>query len=198
MSDSLPPHGPQHARLPCPSPSCSNLCPLSPIISSSVFPFSFCLQSFPAPGSFLRNWLFASGSQSIGASVSAVLPVNIQDWFPLGLTGLIFLKSKRLSRVFSNTTAEKHQFFGALPSLWSKSHIHTWVRVSEVTQSCPTLCDPIDCSLPGSSVHGIFQAIVLEWIAISFSMGSSQPRARTQVSNTIDRCFTVWAKMGHR
>jgi len=108
VSDSLWPHGLQHARLPCPSPSpgaCSNLCPLSwwchTTILSSVIPFSSCLQSFPASGSFLMNWLFASGGQSIGTSASAsVLPMNIQVWFPLGLTGLVSLLFKGLSRVF--------------------------------------------------------------------------------------------------
>ena len=102
MSDSLWPRRLQHARLPCPSPiprACSNLSPSSqwyhPTISSSVIPFSSCLQSFPASGSFLRSQFFASGSQSIGASASAlVLPINTQDWFPLGLTGLISLQSK--------------------------------------------------------------------------------------------------------
>ena len=100
----------------------------APTISSSVVPFSSCLQSFPTSGSFLMSWLFASGGQSIGVSTSAsVLPMNIQDWFPLGLTGLISLQSKGLSGVFSNTTVQKHQFFGAQPSLWSNSHIHTWL-----------------------------------------------------------------------
>ena len=120
VSDPLRPHGLQLARLPCPSPSpraCSYSCPLSqwchPTISSSVVPFS-CLQSFPASGSFLMSRLCASGGQSIGASASAsVLPMNIQDWFPLGLTGLISLQSKGISRVFSNTTVQRHQFFGA-------------------------------------------------------------------------------------
>ena len=89
-------------------------------------PFSSCLQSFPASGSFLMSWLFASGGQSIGASASAsVLPMNIQGWFPLELTGWISLQSKGLSRVFSKTPVQKHQFFGAQPSLWSYSHIHS-------------------------------------------------------------------------
>ena len=121
MSDFLRPHGLLHTRLPCPSPtfrSCSNSCPWSrwchSTISSSVVPFSSLLQSFPAPGSFPMSQLFTSGGQSIGVSASAlVLPMNIQDWFPLGLTGLISLQSKGLSRVFSNTTVQKHQFFGA-------------------------------------------------------------------------------------
>ena len=104
-------------------------CPLSrwchPTISSSVAPLSSCPQSFPASGSFPVSQFFASSGQSIGASAS-VLPMNVQDWFPLGLTGLISLLSKRFPRVFSSTV-QKHQFFGAQPSLWSNSHIHTWL-----------------------------------------------------------------------
>ena len=123
VSNSLQPHGRQHSRLPCPSPTpgaCSNLCPLSwwshPIISSSVNLFSFCLQSFPASGSSPKSQLFTSGGQSTGASASgSVLPMNIKGWFPLGLTGLISMLSKGLSRVFSNTTVEKDQFFGVQP-----------------------------------------------------------------------------------
>ena len=125
-------HGLQHARLPCSLPSpgaCSNSCPCwwcHPTISSSVTHFSSCLRSLPASGSFPVSWLFASGGQSIGASASAsVLSMNIQSWFPLGLTGWISLQSKGLSRVFSNTTVKKHHFFGAQPSLQSNSHIHT-------------------------------------------------------------------------
>ena len=96
--------------------------------SSSVVPFSSCFQSFPASGSFPMNWLFTSGVPSSGASASAsVLPVNIQDWFPVGLTGLISLQSLELSRLFSNTTVEKNQFFSAQPSLWFNSHIHIWL-----------------------------------------------------------------------
>ena len=132
QSDSLRSHGLQHARLLCPSPTpgaCSNSCPSSrswrPTILSSVVPFSSCLQSFPASGSFLMSWLFVSGDQSIGASASAlVLPMNIQDWFPFGWTGLISLQFKRLSRVFSNTTVQKHQFFHAQLSLSSNSLSH--------------------------------------------------------------------------
>ena len=100
-----------------------------PTISSSVIPFSSCLQSFPASGSFPMSQFFQSDGQSIEASASAlVLPMNIQDWFALGLTGLISLQSKRLSRVFSNITVQKHQFLGAQFSLWSNSHIHTWLK----------------------------------------------------------------------
>ena len=176
LSNSLWPHGLQHARLPCPSLSpevCSHSCPLSlfssvqllshvwlfatprtaacqaslsitssqsllnscPLsrwchstITSSVVPFSSCLQPFPASGSFQMNQFLASGGQSIRVSASApVLPMNIQDWFTLGLTALISLKSKGLSRVFSSTTVWKHQFFSTQPSLWSNSHIHTWL-----------------------------------------------------------------------
>ena len=134
MSDSLRPHGLQHTRLPCPSPTpraYSNSCPLSrwchPTISSSVIPFSSCLQSFPASRSFLVSQFFTSGDQSIGVSASAsVLPMNIQDWFPLGWIGWISLQSKGLSRVFSNATVQKHHFFGTHLSLQSNSHIHTW------------------------------------------------------------------------
>ena len=125
MPNSLQPHEPQHARPPCPSPTprvYPNSCPLSRwchlTISSSVVPLSSCPQSFPASGSFQMNQFFTSGGQSIRVSTSAsVLPMNIQDWFPLGWTGWISLQSKGLSRVFSNTTVQKHQFFGAQPWL---------------------------------------------------------------------------------
>ena len=134
MSHSLQPHGLQHARLTCPSLSprvCSNSCLLSqwghPTISSTVVPFFSGLQPFPVSESIPMSQLFTSGGQSTGASASAsVLPMNIQDWFPLGLTGLIYLQSKELSRVFPYTTVWRHQFFSIQPSLWSNSHIHTW------------------------------------------------------------------------
>ena len=132
MSHSLRPHGLQHARLPCPSPApgaCSNSCPSSqwchPTISSSVIPFSSCPQSFPA---FLLSQFIASGGPRIGAPAPAsVLPMNSQDWFHWGWTGLISLQSKRFSRVFFNTTVQKHQFFSSQLSLWSNSHIHIWL-----------------------------------------------------------------------
>ena len=132
LTDYLWPNRLQHARLPCPSPTprvYSNSCPLSwwchPTISSS---FSSCLQSFPAPGSFPRSQLFASGGQSIRVSdLVSVLPMNIKDWFPLGRAGWISLHSKGLSRVFSNSTVQKHQFFDSQLPLWSNSHIHTWL-----------------------------------------------------------------------
>ena len=140
MSNSVRPHGLQHARLPSPSlGACSNSCLLSqwcqPSILSSVVPFSSCLQSFPSSGSFLKSQLFTSGGHNIGTSASAsVLSMNIQDWFPLGLTGLISLQSKGLSRIFSNTTVPKHQFFDPQSSLWSNSHIHTWLLEDLWTQ----------------------------------------------------------------
>ena len=137
LSSVAQPHGLQHSR-PSPTPrACSNSCPSSrwchPTISSSVFPFSFCLQSFPASGSFPMSQLFTLGGQSIGASASAsVLPINILwflewifYWFPLGWTDLISLQSKGLLRVFSNTTVQKHQFFGSqLSSHSTTRHIH--------------------------------------------------------------------------
>ena len=134
MFDSLWPHESQHARPPCPSPTPgvhSNSCPSSrwchPAISSSVIPFFSCLQSFPASGSFPVSQLFTSGGQSIGVSAStSVLSMNTQDWSPLGWTGWISLQSKGLSRIFSNTTVQKHQFFGAQLSSQSNFHIHTW------------------------------------------------------------------------
>ena len=135
MSDTLQLHGLQHARPPCPSSTSGvfpNSCPLSwwchPTISSSVIPFSSHPQSFPASGSFQMSQLFTSGGQKIGVSAStSVLPTNIQDWFPLGWTGWISLESKGLSRVFSNTTVQKHQFFNTQFSLYSNSHIHIWL-----------------------------------------------------------------------
>ena len=134
ISNSLRPHGLQHSRLPCPSPTpgaCSNSCPLSwwchPIILSSVTPSPPVFNLSQHQGLF--QWVSSLHQlANIGASASAsVLPVNIQDWFPLGLTGLIFLQSKGLPRVFSNTTVQKYQFFSAQLSSQSNSHIHTWL-----------------------------------------------------------------------
>ena len=134
VSDTLRPHGLQHTRPPCPSPThrvYSNSCPLSrwchPTISSSVVPFSFHLQSFPASRSFQKSHFFSSGGQSIHVSASAsVLPMNIQGWFTLRCTGWISVQSKRLSRIFS-TTVQKHQFSGPQFSLWSNSEVRTWL-----------------------------------------------------------------------
>ena len=138
MSDSFQPHESQHARPPCPSPTPRvhpNSCPSSQwchsAISSSVVPFSSCPQSLPASRSFPMSQLFAWGGQSIGVSaLASVLPKNTQDWFPLEWTGWISLQSKGLSRVFSNTTVQKHQFFGTQLSWQSNSHIHTWLLKS--------------------------------------------------------------------
>ena len=135
VSDFLRPHELQHARPPCPSPTPRvhpNPCPLCqwchPTISSSVVPFSSCPQSLPASGSFPMSQLFAWGGRSTGVSASAsVLPKNTQDWSPLEWTGWISLQSKGLSRVFSNTTVQKHQFFSAQLFSQSNIHIHTWL-----------------------------------------------------------------------
>ena len=134
LPDSLQPHGLKHTRPPCPWPTygeCSNSHPLSqgchPTISSSVIHLSSCLQSISATGSLQMSQFFALSGPSIGISASAlVLPMNIQDWFPLGWTGCISLQSKGISRVFSNTTVQKHQFLSAQLYLLSNSHIHTW------------------------------------------------------------------------
>ena len=135
VSDSLRPHEPQNSRPPYPSPTSGvypNPCPSSwwwhLTISFSVVPFSSCPQSFPASGSFQMSQLLAAGGQSIGVSASAsVLPMNTQDWSPLGWTGWISLQSKGPSRVFSNTTVQKHQFFCTRLSSQSNSHIHAWL-----------------------------------------------------------------------
>ena len=134
VSDSLQPHESQHARPPCPSPTPwvhSNSCPSSrwchPAISSSVIPFSSCPQSLPASGSFPMSQLFARGGQSVGVSaLASVLPMSTQEWLPSKWTGWISLQSKRLARVFSNTTVQKHQFVSVQLSSQSNSHIHTW------------------------------------------------------------------------
>ena len=134
VPNSLQPHESQHARPPCPSPTPGvhwDSCPLNrwchPAISSSVVPFSSYPQSFAASGSFLMSQLFTWGGQSIGVSaLASVLPKNMQDWSPLEWTGWISLQSKGLSRAFSNTTVQKHQFFGTQLSLQSNFHIHTW------------------------------------------------------------------------
>ena len=153
MSDSLWPHGLQHARLPCPSLSptvCSNSCPWSwwchPSISSSIALFSSsCPQSFPASGSFPMSWLFSSSDQSIG-NWASVLPLNIQSWFPLRLTGLISLQSKGLSRVFSSTTVWKHQLSFMLNLLYGPTltSIHDYWKSHSF--DCLDLCWQIDVS----------------------------------------------------
>ena len=195
MSDSLQTRGLQHARLPCPSPSsgaCSSSCPLSqwchPTISSSVFPFS-CLQSSPALGSFPVSQLFKSGGQSIGASGSAsVLPMNIQDWFSLGLTSLISLQSKGFSRVFSDTTVQKHQFLGTQPCLWSNSHpyssvqllSHVWLFVTPWTAAHQTPCPfPTPRACSNSSLSNQWCHPTISSSVIPFSYLQSFPASRT-------------------
>ena len=164
VSDSLRPHESQHARPPCPSPSPgvhSDSCPSSqwchPAISSSVVPFSSCPQSFPASGSLQMSQLFASGGQSIGVSAStSVPPMNTQDWFPLEWTDRISLHSKGLSRVFSNTTVQKHQFFSTQLSLQSNFHIHPWL-LEKLWLDGPLLAKWcfcfLKCCLVNPSVH---------------------------------------------
>ena len=139
MSNSLRPHELQHTRAPCPSltPGVVKLMSIESVMPSShlilCVPFSSCPQSLPASESFPVSQLFAWGGQSIGVSASAsVLPINPQDWSPLERTGWISLQFKGLSRVFSNTTVQKHQFFGAQPSSHSNSHIHTWLQEEKV------------------------------------------------------------------
>ena len=264
MPDSFRPHGLQHDTPPCPSPSpgvCSNSCPLSrwcrPTILSSAIPF-FCLQSFPESGSFPMSQLFTWGGQSIGASTSVpVLPMSIQDWFPLGLTGLISLLSKGLSGVFSSTTVWKQCILlvfalfrpGKNHTLWntaifafthvfwilldvssrrdsrtacpiaktkitqrravqlsvkkpyvgiSREHCCDDLGVCLLSQSCPTLSKPMVCSPPGSSIHGILQARILEWVAISFSRGSSPSRDRTPSLLCLLHCRQILYLLNHQ
>ena len=190
LCPSLSPHGLQHTRLPWPSPSpgvCSNSCPLSQWCHHLLFccPLFFLPSSFPSTSVFSNELALWMRWPNIGA-LASVLPMNIQGWFPLGLTGLISLQSKGFSRVFSRPTIWNHQFFSAQPSLWShikrslyNSHICVCMLV---TQLCPTLCNPMDCSPPGSSANGISQARILEWVAVSFSRGYSGPRDTTQFS----------------
>ena len=171
MSDSLRPHGLQHTRLPCPLPApeaYSNSCPSSqwchPIISFSVAPFSSCLQSFPASGSFSMSQLFASGSRSTGASaLASILPMNIQGRFPLGMTGLISLLSKGLSRVFSSTTVQSMNSLVLSPFYG------------------PTF----------TSIHDYWKNRSFNWVAIPFSRGSSWPKDGAQVSCIAGGFFTI-------
>ena len=171
------------------SRTCSDSCPLSqwchPTISSSLVPFPSCPQSFPASGSFPVSQSFASGGQSVVASAS-VLPMNIQDWFRLGLTSLISLQSKELSRVFSNTTVQKHHFFGTQLSLWSNSHIHIkwkWKSLSRVWLFATPLTIQ-STEFPGQNTG---------MGSLSFSRGSSQPSGQTQVSHIAGGFLTSWA-----
>ena len=158
----------------------SNLCPLSrwchPTTSSSVVPFSSCLQSFPASGSCQMSQFFASDGQGIGVSASAsVLPTNIQGWFPLGLTGWISLQSNRVLLSIkeigkaSDIDIRRGQKECPLSSFLARRFLSVAAAAAKSLQSCPTLCNPIDRSPPGSPIPGILQARTLEWVAISFS-----------------------------
>ena len=164
MSDSLWPHGLQHTRPPCPSPTSGvypNSCPLSrwchPTISSSVVPFSSCPQSFPASGSLQMSQLFASGGQSIGVSAStSVLPMIIQNWSPLGWTGCISLQSKGLSRVFSNTTVQKHQLFGTqFSSVQSVSRVRLFATPSTAARQASLSITNSHSSLKLTSIESV-------------------------------------------
>ena len=201
VSDSLQPHELKHARLACPSPAprvYPNSCPLScwchPTISSSaIVPFSSRLQSFPVSGSFPLSRLFISGGQSIGASNSAsVLPMNIQGSFPLGLTGFISLQSKGLSR--SSPAAQLESINSSAYNTYY--HVNTMCLLAcmgvKSLQLCRTLCNPMDCSPPGSSVLGIFWARILAWVAISFSSGPHSVRSLHQDPAVLG-CPTVMA-----
>ena len=189
MSDSSKPHGLQYARLPCPSPTpgaCSYSCPSSqwchPTTSPSVFPFS-CLQSFPASGAFPVIQFFASGGQSIRVLASA----SVQGWYPLGFTSLIYSLSKGLSRVFSSTTAWKHQFFGTQPSLWSNSHIHNmttgktialtiWTFVGKVTSLLLNMLSGVVIAFLPRSKH-----LLISWLQ-SLSAVILEPKKRISVT----------------
>ena len=174
MSDSLPPHGLQHARHPCPSPPrvSSDSCPLSwwccLTISSSVILFASCLQSFLVSRSFLTSQLFASGGQSFGVSASAVLSMNIQGWFHLGLTGFISLLSKGLSKSLLQHHGQKSQFFGTQPFIWSNTHIHTWLLKKQLLWLYRPLSAKwclwfLICCLAFSSPHSSALAWKIPW-----------------------------------
>ena len=159
-------------------------------ISSFVIPLSFCLQSFPASGSFPMRWLFASGGQNIGASASpSVLPMNIQGWFPLGLTVLISLLSKWLSRVFSSTTFSKHPFFIPQPSLWTTSHICTWLlkkTIALTLQSFVCKVMPLLYNMLSRFVIAFLQrskCLLISWLqsTICSDFGTQE--------NTVCQCF---------
>ena len=165
----------------------SNSCPLSrwyhPTVSSSVVPFASCLQFFPASGSFPMSRLFSSGGQSIGASaLTSVLPMNIQDWFPLGFTKTFIF----ITRAYLSCQNKKSRL---LCFFWTY-----YLESESVSRSVMSYSlQPIDHNLPGSSVHGILQARIWEWVAFLFSRGSSPPRDYVWVSLIVSRFFTVWA-----
>ena len=226
MSDSLWPLEPQNPRPPCPSPTPGvhpNPCPSSqwchPTISSSVIPFFSCPQSFPASGTFQMSQLFVSGVQTIEASAStSVLPMNTQDWSPLGWTGWISLQSKGLSRVFSNTTVQKHQFFSThlecilqYHTCLSAKHPHLQFRENPWNSPGPntgmgslSLLQGVFPTQGSNPVLPHCRRIlhqlshkgsprILELVAYPFFRGSSWPRNRTRVSCITGRFFTTWA-----
>ena len=196
VSDSLWPHGLQHIRLSCPSLSprdCSNSCPSSwwchPTVSSSVARFSSYPQSFAESGSFPMNQLFTPGDQSTGASASAsVLPVNTQSWFLLVLTDLISLLSKGLSGVFSSTTVWKHQFFGAQPSLWSNSHMHTWlwIFVSEVMPLLFNMLSRLVVVFPPRSKH-----LLISWLKSSSAVILEPKKIKSVTVSIVSHLFAM-------
>ena len=203
MSDFLWPCGLQHTRLPhlsiTNSRACSNSCPSSrwchPTISLSVIPFSFCLQSSPASGSFPMSQFFASGGQSIGVSGGQCICVSSKrsikrPWLcktptPDSLSVLVL--GSICDPFLSDALLLEAQLWRSLTCISGPK-----VKV-KVAQSCPALCNPIECSLPGSSVHGILQTRILKWVAIPFSRGSSQHRDKAQVYHISGRFFTIWA-----
>ena len=189
MSDSLRTHELQHARPPCPSPTPRvhwDSCPLSqwchPTISSSVTSFSSCPQSFPTSGSFPMRWLFPSGSKSIGA-LASVLPLNIKGWFPLGLTGLITLHSKGFSRVFSNTTAQKHQFFSAQPSLRRRQQHPTPVLLPGKSHGRRSL---VGCSPWGREESGTTERLHFDFSLSCIGEGNGNPLQCSCLENPRD------------
>ena len=197
MSNSLRPHEPQHTKPPFPSPTPGvypNSFPLSqsyyPTISSSAVPFSSCLQSFPASGAFQMSQLFASGGQSIGVLAStSVLPMNTQDWSPLGWPGWISLQSKGLSRVFSNTTAQKHQFFMILSDGTGYHLLHDWSFLSE--KRCYDLVHCLVEDWSGIRQHGKYLFVQEHtWYTAGvyshyFHLGLSQGQHRSSTDQTL-------------
>ena len=168
-------------------------------ISSSVTPFSSCLQSLPASGYFPMNWLFTSGGQSIGASdPSSVLPMNSQSWFPLGLTGLIYMLSKGLSTVFSSTMVRKHQLVGAHPSLWSNSHICTWLLENPtliIQTFVSKVLSPVFNMLPRFVIafHSISKCLLISWLQ-SPSTVILKPRKERGWENSSKKS-SLWKQM---
>ena len=212
VSDSLWPPGLQHTRLPCLSLFSgvySNSCLLNRwcylTISSSATLFSFCLQSFPASGSFPMSQLWVSGGQSTGASASpSALSMNIQGWFPLGLTGLISLQTMGLSRVFSSTIVHKHQFFGAQPFLWSNSHIYTWLLEKPVALTIWTFAGKAMSLLIFNTMSRFVKAflprskrLLISWLQSPSTVILEPTRIKSVTASTFALLFTMkwWDRM---